>query len=136
MLHFLSNRFADDVLNLLTDMLNDDSVVVRLKAVDGISHVMAAGCLKVEERHVVTVIGLKSSIHDKLSVHNLKLLSIMSNGSPCTRFFSSLHRTYEWRRSMFLPNRKKTTSGPLSLRYRAIILFNANDFRQNLLAYV
>ncbi|CAN6461369.1 unnamed protein product [Victoria cruziana] len=77
MLHVLSNRFADDVLNLLTDMLNDDSVVVRLKAVDGISHVMAAGCLKVEERHVVTLVSMLVDVSEDVRHAARQVLRIL-----------------------------------------------------------
>ncbi|XP_049933184.1 protein SIEL isoform X2 [Nymphaea colorata] len=77
MLTILSNQFAADVLNLLTDMLNDDSGVVRLKAVDAISHVMATGCLKVQERHVVTLVGMLVDVNEDIRSAARQVLRIL-----------------------------------------------------------
>lgn len=47
-----SLRFAGEALNLLMDMLNDDSTVVRLQALDTMHHMATSGHLKVEEIHM------------------------------------------------------------------------------------
>ena len=48
----LSTKFAVEVLNLLIDVLNDDSMVVRLQALETLHHMAASDCLKVQETHM------------------------------------------------------------------------------------
>lgn len=63
-----SLRFACEALNLMMDMLNDDSTVVRLQALDTIHHMATSDHLKVEKIHIHRVMflllffPLKSSI--------------------------------------------------------------------------
>ncbi|KAK8303614.1 hypothetical protein V6Z12_D04G162600 [Gossypium hirsutum] len=47
-----SLRFACEALNLMMDMLNDDSTVVRLQALDTIHHMATSNHLKVEKIHI------------------------------------------------------------------------------------
>jgi integrator complex subunit 4 len=50
-LTILSVEFAREALDLLMDMLNDDSVVVRLQALETMHHMAINGCLKLQEKH-------------------------------------------------------------------------------------
>ena len=51
-LTILSVEFACEALNLLMDVLNDDSVVVRLQALETMHHMAINGCLKLQEKHM------------------------------------------------------------------------------------
>ncbi|XP_027352291.1 protein SIEL isoform X3 [Abrus precatorius] len=48
----LSVEFAREALDLLVDALNDDSVVVRLQALETMHHMAINGCLKLHEKHL------------------------------------------------------------------------------------
>lgn len=52
MLTALSAEFAGMVINRLMDMLNDDSEVVRLQALQTLHHMAFNDHLKVEESHL------------------------------------------------------------------------------------
>ncbi|KAI3979665.1 hypothetical protein MKX01_013760 [Papaver californicum] len=52
MLISFSVRFANDALNLLMDMLNDHSMVVRLQTLEIMYHMATCGRLKVQEAHM------------------------------------------------------------------------------------
>ncbi|EOY07059.1 ARM repeat superfamily protein, putative isoform 1 [Theobroma cacao] len=52
-----SLRFAGEALNLLMDMLNDDSTVVRLQALGTMHHMAISNNLKVEEIHMHRFLG-------------------------------------------------------------------------------
>ncbi|XVF76894.1 hypothetical protein PTKIN_Ptkin13bG0303900 [Pterospermum kingtungense] len=60
-----SLRFAGEALNLLMDMLNDDSTDVRLQALDTMHHMATSGHLKIEEMHMH---GFLSTLFDNSSV--------------------------------------------------------------------
>lgn len=51
-LAILSVNFAGEALNLLMDVLNDDSLEVRLKALETMHHMAIFGCLRVQEAHM------------------------------------------------------------------------------------
>lgn len=51
-LTILSIEFAREALDLLMDMLNDDSVVVRLQALETMHHMAINRCLKLQEKHL------------------------------------------------------------------------------------
>lgn len=51
-LTLLSVKFAHEALNFLLDVLNDDSVVVRLQALETMHHLAISGYLKVQEKHL------------------------------------------------------------------------------------
>lgn len=52
----LSADFAGKALNLLVDVLNDDSVAVRLQAMETMHHMAKFGHLKLQEAHLDMVI--------------------------------------------------------------------------------
>lgn len=51
-LSILSADFACKALNLLVDVLNDDSIVVRLQALETMHHMAKFGHLKLQEAHL------------------------------------------------------------------------------------
>lgn len=51
-LPILSTKFAGEALNLLMDVLNDDSVSVRLQALETLHHMAMSKCLKLQEAHM------------------------------------------------------------------------------------
>ncbi|XP_028760917.1 protein SIEL-like [Neltuma alba] len=54
----LSAEFAHEALNILMDVLNDDSVTVRLQALKTMYYMATSGCLKVQEKHLHMFIGV------------------------------------------------------------------------------
>ncbi|KAH7553907.1 hypothetical protein JRO89_XS12G0074700 [Xanthoceras sorbifolium] len=52
-----SEKFAGEALNLLVDMVNDDSVAVRLQALETMHHMATCDCLKVQEKHMHMFLG-------------------------------------------------------------------------------
>lgn len=48
----LSIKFADDAINLLMDLMNDDVEGVRVEALDSLFHMAAHECLNVHEKHM------------------------------------------------------------------------------------
>ncbi|KAF7825483.1 protein SIEL [Senna tora] len=57
-LTILSVEFAHEALNFLMDVLNDDSVVVRVQALETMHHMAINGCLKVQEKHMHMFLGV------------------------------------------------------------------------------
>ncbi|KAJ4830686.1 hypothetical protein Tsubulata_028402 [Turnera subulata] len=57
MLVVLSTEFAGHALDLLMDMLNDDSMAVRLEAMETMHHMATFECLKVQETHMHMFLG-------------------------------------------------------------------------------
>lgn len=51
-LTILSTKFAGEALNLLMDILNDDSVSVRSQALETLHHMGMSNCLKLQEAHM------------------------------------------------------------------------------------
>ncbi|CAK9327124.1 unnamed protein product [Citrullus colocynthis] len=51
-LTILSTKFAGEALSLLMDILNDDSVSVRLQALETLHHMAMSNCLKLQEVHM------------------------------------------------------------------------------------
>ncbi|XP_022767812.1 protein SIEL isoform X2 [Durio zibethinus] len=60
-----SSQFAGEALNLLMDMLNDDSKIVRLQALNTMHHMATCNHLKVEEIHMHSFL---STLFDSCSV--------------------------------------------------------------------
>lgn len=56
-LSILSSDFACKALNLLVDVLNDDSIVVRLQALETMHHMAKFGHLKLQEAHLDMFLG-------------------------------------------------------------------------------
>ncbi|KAK7273765.1 hypothetical protein RIF29_14828 [Crotalaria pallida] len=57
-LTILSLEFAHEALNFLMDMLNDDSVAVRLQALETLHFMAINGCLKLQEKHLHMFLGV------------------------------------------------------------------------------
>lgn len=57
-LSILSADFAFEAVNLLMDMLNDDSLAVRFQALDAMHHMATSGNLRVQDGHLHMVILL------------------------------------------------------------------------------
>ncbi|XP_050381855.1 protein SIEL [Argentina anserina] len=53
----LSSKFAGEALNLLMDVLNDDSVLVRLEAFEIMHQMATSGHLKVQDKHMHMFLG-------------------------------------------------------------------------------
>lgn len=53
----LSADFAAGALNLLVDVLNDDSLSVRLQALETVHHMAVFGHLKLQEVHMLMFLG-------------------------------------------------------------------------------
>lgn len=51
-LTILSSKFSGEALNLLMDVLNDDSMLVRLQAFETMHQMATFGHLKVQEKHI------------------------------------------------------------------------------------
>ncbi|RDY12076.1 Protein SIEL, partial [Mucuna pruriens] len=56
-LTILSVKFAREALDSLMDVLNDDSAVVRLQALETMHHMAINGCLKLHEKHLHMFLG-------------------------------------------------------------------------------
>lgn len=52
MLPVVSGQFAGEAVNILSYVLNDDSVTVRLEVLKTIHHMATSGSLKMQEVHV------------------------------------------------------------------------------------
>lgn len=52
MLHVISGQFAGEAVNLLSYVLNDDSLIVRLEALKTLHHMATIGCLKMQEEQI------------------------------------------------------------------------------------
>lgn len=52
MLTILSTQFADDALNLLMDMLNDDAEAVRLQTLETLFNMAAHKRLIIQEKYI------------------------------------------------------------------------------------
>lgn len=48
----ISSEFSGEAINLLMDMLNDDSVIVRLKALETMCHMATCDHLSLEVMHM------------------------------------------------------------------------------------
>ncbi|KAM7532040.1 hypothetical protein LguiB_035450 [Lonicera macranthoides] len=56
-LAILSVNFSGEALNLMMDVLNDDSLEVRLNALETMHHMATFGCLRVQEAHMHMFLG-------------------------------------------------------------------------------
>ncbi|KAF8006060.1 hypothetical protein BT93_K0375 [Corymbia citriodora subsp. variegata] len=87
----ISSEFAGEAINLLMDMLNDDSVIVRLKALEMMCHMATSDHLSLEVMHMHMFLG---TLVDKnelvrgaarqvlkfVKLRNLELLKLSVNG--------------------------------------------------------
>ncbi|KAG0551636.1 hypothetical protein BDA96_01G439900 [Sorghum bicolor] len=53
-----SNQYAEKALDLLMDMMNDDTEAVRLQTLEALFHMATYGCLTVQEKHMHMFLGL------------------------------------------------------------------------------
>lgn len=51
-----SNQYAEKALDLLMDMMNDDTEAVRLQTLEALFHMATYGCLTVQEKHMHMVL--------------------------------------------------------------------------------
>ncbi|ONM12882.1 Protein SIEL [Zea mays] len=62
-----STQYTEKALDLLMDMMNDDTEAVRLQALEALFRMSTYGCLSVHEKHmhmVLTMNILRSQMHD------------------------------------------------------------------------
>ncbi|KAK9671847.1 hypothetical protein RND81_12G058500 [Saponaria officinalis] len=52
MLPVISGQFAGEAFNIVSYVLNDDSIIVRLEALKTLHHMAVSGCLKMKEDHL------------------------------------------------------------------------------------
>ncbi|KAJ3699450.1 hypothetical protein LUZ61_003155 [Rhynchospora tenuis] len=73
----MSIKFADDSINYLMDLMNDDSESVRLEALDSLFHMAAHGCLNVQEKHMHMFLGLLTDMSSLVRSGARKILQLM-----------------------------------------------------------
>ncbi|XP_074296204.1 protein SIEL-like isoform X3 [Silene latifolia] len=57
MIPVVSGQFAGEVFNIVSYVLNDDSIIVRLEALKTLHHMAVSGCLKMQEEHIEMLLG-------------------------------------------------------------------------------
>lgn len=72
----LSSDFASGALNLLMDILNDDSVAVRLQTLETMHHIALYGNLKVQEMHMHMFLGALIDINSSIRFTARKVLRL------------------------------------------------------------
>ncbi|CAI9287382.1 unnamed protein product [Lactuca saligna] len=72
----LSADFATGALGLLMDVLNDDSVVVRLQALETMHHMAVYGHLKVQEMHMHMFLGALIDMNSSIRLTARKVLRL------------------------------------------------------------
>ncbi|GAV76894.1 Cnd1 domain-containing protein, partial [Cephalotus follicularis] len=84
-LTILSAKFAGEALNLLMDMLNDESVVVRLQALETMHHMATCKCLKVQGIHMHRFLGSLFDNNAFIRSTSRKILKLLN--LPDLKFF-------------------------------------------------
>nr|XP_029120263.1 protein SIEL isoform X2 [Elaeis guineensis] len=77
MLATFSIQFADNALNLLMDMLNDDAEAVRLQTLQTLFHMATHDHLRVQEKHMDMFLGLLADISALIRRAARKVLQLM-----------------------------------------------------------
>ncbi|KAH9303046.1 hypothetical protein KI387_014629, partial [Taxus chinensis] len=72
-----SMRFADGALDLLMDMLNDDSLEVRMHTLHGLLHMAQIDRLRVQEKHMHMFLGMLEDINADIRSGARRVLSHM-----------------------------------------------------------
>ncbi|KAK4834531.1 hypothetical protein QYF36_024374 [Acer negundo] len=72
-----SEKFAGEALNLLVDMVNDDSVAVRLQVLETMHHMANCECLKLQEMHMHMFLGTLVDNHDHVRSATRKILKLV-----------------------------------------------------------
>ncbi|GAU17151.1 hypothetical protein TSUD_177810 [Trifolium subterraneum] len=93
-LTILSVEFAREALDLLMDMLNDDSAVVRLQALETMHHMAINGCLKLQEKHLHMFLGALVDNCREVRCAERKILKIVKL-NDLAMFKSSIDRLME-----------------------------------------
>ncbi|KAL9239279.1 hypothetical protein vseg_013617 [Gypsophila vaccaria] len=57
MLPVVSGQFAGEAVNIVSYVLNDDSIIVRLEALRTVQHLVMSGHLKIQEEHIDMLLG-------------------------------------------------------------------------------
>ncbi|KAF1897953.1 hypothetical protein Lal_00032715 [Lupinus albus] len=76
-LTILSLEFAHEAINFLMDVLNDDSVVVRLQALETLHHMAINGCLKLQEKHLHMFLSVLMDNNREVRYAERKILKIV-----------------------------------------------------------
>ncbi|KAD1053246.1 hypothetical protein E3N88_43367 [Mikania micrantha] len=71
-----SAELAEKVLGLLMDVLNDDSIVVRLGALETMHHIAVSGHLKVQEMHMHVFLGTLVDMNSSIRITSRKVLRL------------------------------------------------------------
>ncbi|KAK9057864.1 hypothetical protein SSX86_022703 [Deinandra increscens subsp. villosa] len=77
MLAILSSDLAEKVLGLLMDVLNDDSAVVRLRALETMHHIAVSGHLKVQEMHMHMFLGTLVDMNSSIRLTSRNVLRLI-----------------------------------------------------------
>ncbi|KAL4587171.1 hypothetical protein LXL04_000038 [Taraxacum kok-saghyz] len=72
----LSAKFASEALGLLMDVLNDDSVAVRLQALETVHHMAVYGHLQVQEKHMHMFLGALVDMNKSIRFTARKVLRL------------------------------------------------------------
>lgn len=80
-----SEKFAGEALNLLVDMLNDDSVTVRLQALETMHIMVTCEHLKLEDRHMHMFLGTLVDNSELVRCAARKILKLVK--TPKLEFF-------------------------------------------------
>ncbi|TXG58901.1 hypothetical protein EZV62_016730 [Acer yangbiense] len=72
-----SEKFAGEALNLLVDMVNDDSVAVRLQVLETMHHMANCECLKLQEMHMHMFLGTLVDNCDHVRSATRKILKLV-----------------------------------------------------------
>ncbi|KAI3829476.1 hypothetical protein L1987_03601 [Smallanthus sonchifolius] len=72
----LSADLAEKVLGLLMDVLNDDSTVVRLRALETMHHMAVSGHLRVQEMHMHMFLGTLVDMNPSIRFTSRKVLRL------------------------------------------------------------
>ncbi|OIV98566.1 hypothetical protein TanjilG_12152 [Lupinus angustifolius] len=76
-LTILSLEFAHEAINFLMDMLNDDSVVVQLQALETLHHMAINGFLKLQEIHLHMFLGVLVDNNREVRYAERKILKVV-----------------------------------------------------------
>ncbi|KAL8259226.1 hypothetical protein R6Q59_027179 [Mikania micrantha] len=71
-----SAELAEKVFGLLMDVLNDDSIVVRLGALETMHHIAVSGHLKVQEMHLHMFLGTLVDMNSSIRITSRKVLRL------------------------------------------------------------
>lgn len=93
-LTILSVEFARETLDLLMDMLNDDSMVVRLQTLETMHRMAINSCLKLQEKHLHMFLGALLDNSREVRCAERKILKIVKLNN-LAMFKSSIDRLLE-----------------------------------------